>query len=273
MFALGFVVALAAMRADAHGPQIQITVDTANNNRLVTRQLLQNEPYSSAVGLTTPVSLYVLPVLPVSFVGQPVSRVKTSSTETFGPGFTYGYDQTLGGSRLITSNLNLHVGSLEIWNGSSFAPTGSGKEQLGLLQSSSNVNADSVKTTSAGGDLPISISTTYTADAHSSVRYQLLGDGVDPYVASRDGVYLATLQVSGTQTSPNLSPSEPFYFLLSKNVGVDTVAAVAASFAASRGINSANVQFAGVPEPNTLAITAGGLMLGAVARRRGGKSR
>ena len=54
-------------------------------------------------------------------------------------------------------------------------------EQLGLLQSSSNVNADSLKTI-MGGDvhLAIPIAATYGADDHSSVRYQLLGDGVSP---------------------------------------------------------------------------------------------
>jgi hypothetical protein len=34
-----------------------------------------------------------MPVLPVTFLGQPVARVKPSGTQTFGPGFTYGYDQ------------------------------------------------------------------------------------------------------------------------------------------------------------------------------------
>ena len=126
--------------ASAHGPQIQIAVDTGNTNTIVTRRLLLDEPYSSAVGLTVPVSVYVMPVSPVSFVGQPVSRVKSSDTQVFGPGFTYGYDQTLGGDRLFKANLNLHINGLQIWDGTDFIPTGPNKEQLGLLASSSNVN-------------------------------------------------------------------------------------------------------------------------------------
>jgi hypothetical protein len=216
-----------------------------------------DEPYSSAVSLTVPVSVYVMPVLPVSFVGQPVSRVKPSDTQVFGPGFTYGYDQTLGGDRLFKANLNLHINGLQIWDGTDFIPSGPNKEQLGLLASSSNVNSDAVKTTTSGGDLAIPISATYTADAHSSVRYTLLGDGLDQYAASRDGIYLAKLQLSGTQTTPSpiLTPSAPFYYILGKNVAFNDLTAVVNTFIASQGISSDLVQYmANVPEPWTLSL-------------------
>jgi hypothetical protein len=192
----------------------------------------------------------------VSFVGQPVSRVKPSDTQVFGPGFTYGYDQTLGGNRMFTANLNLHLNGLQIWDGTNFIPTGPNKEQLGLLASSSNVNPDAVKTT-AGGDLAIPISATYTADAHSSVRYTLLGDGLDQYAASRDGIYLVTLQLSGTQTAPSpiLTPSAPFYYILAKNVALNDLTPVVNTFIASQGISSSMVQYmANVPEPGTLVL-------------------
>ncbi len=248
MFMFGVCALLAATSAYAHGPQIQITVD---NNQIVTRQLLKNEPYSSAVGLTAPISVYAIPVLPVSYLGQPVSRVKPTDTQTFGPGFMYGYDQVDGGDRDFTAPLNLNVAGLQIWDGGSFVPTG--LEQLGLLQSSSNVNPDSAITTAGGGNLAIAISATYTADSHSSARYTLLGDGVDPYASSRDGVYLATLQLSGTQI-PSLTPSDTFYFVLNKNASADDVAAAVDSL----GISAGRVQF--VPEPCGALLAVLGLI-------------
>jgi hypothetical protein len=257
MFMLGACAALVVSTASAHGPQIQITVDTANSNKIITRQLILDEPYSSALGLTAPASVYVMPVLPVTFGGQPVARVKPSNTQTFGPGFTYGYDQTLGGDRLFTANLNLHLAGLQIWDGSAFVATGSNKEQVGLLQSSSNVNPDSTKTTASGGDLAIPITATYTADAHSQVRFTLLGDGLDQYSASRDGVYLLTLQLNGTQTTPSpiLTPSAPFYYILEKNVAFNDLTSVVNTFIASQGISSGLVQYmANVPEPGALSL-------------------
>ncbi len=271
MFALGLMVALFAAQATAHGPQIQITVDALDSNRILTRRLLLEEPYSSANGLMLRTSVYVMPTLPVSYLGQTVSRVKPSDTQTFGPGFTYGYDQTLGGDRIFKANLNLHVDGLQIWDGGAFVATGPDKEQIGLLQSSSNVNADLVKTTAIGGDLPITIAAGYTADAHSSVRYTLLGDGVDPYAPSRDGVYLMTLQLSGTQTTPSLASSAPFYYILGKNVATNDLTAVVNSFTASHGIDSILVQYAAnvVPEPGTLVLVAISLLeISALLRRR-----
>jgi hypothetical protein len=257
VYVLWACAALAVTSARAHGPQIQITVDDANSDKIVTRRLILDEPYSSAAGLTAPVSVYVMSALPVSYLGQPVARVKPSDTQTFGPGFTYGYDQTLGGSPLFMANLNLHVAGLQIWDGAAFVATGANKEQLGLLQSSSNVNADSVKTTASGGDLTIPISAGYTADAHSAMRYTLLGDGLDPYAPSRDGVYLVTLQLSGTQASPSLTGSDPFYIILGKNVSPNDLAVIVDNFTVSRGISSNFVQYAAnVPEPGAVAIAA-----------------
>jgi prepilin-type N-terminal cleavage/methylation domain-containing protein/prepilin-type processing-associated H-X9-DG protein len=271
MFALGSMAALFVAQASAHGPQIQITVETANNNKIVTRQLLLEEPYSSAAGQTAPASVYVMPLSSVSYLGQPVSRVKPSNSQTFGPGFTYGYDQTLGGSRLLTANLNLHVAGLQIWDGAAFVATGANKEQIGLLQSTSNVNLDTVKTTASGGDLPISITANYTADAHSGVRYTLLGDGLDPYAPSRNGVYLMTLQLNGIQISPSITPSSPFYFILGKNVAASELTSVVNSFTASQGISASLIQYtANVPEPSTVALAALsmlGLLIGPRRRR------
>ena len=257
--------ALAPLWACAHGPQIQITVDTTNNNQIVTRQLLLDEPYSSAAGLTAPARIYVMPVLSVSYLGQPVARVKPSDTQTFGPGFTYGYDQIVGSDHLFTGNLNLHSAGLQIWDGTTFVATG--KEQLGLLQSSSNVVADSVKTTASGGDISISIASGYTADVHSSMRYTLLGDGLDPYSASRDGIYLATLQLSGTQSSPSLAASDMFYFVISKNAAAAQVNSAVADLIGATGISPSLVQYtANVPEPCFATLGAIGVVACSVVR-------
>lgn len=260
MFVLGACAALAVSSASAHGPQIQITVDTANSNKIVTRKLLPGNAYSSTNGLTAPASVYVMPALPVTFVGQPVARVKPIDTQVFGPGFTYGYGQPVapGGTGPFTANLNLHLAGLQIWNGSAFVATGPNREQLGLLQSSTNVNPDSVKTTASGGDLTIPTVAIYSVDEHSSVRYTLLGDGLDPYAPSRDGVYLATLQLNGTQASPSLTSSDTFYYILNKNVAPSVLTAVVNSFAAGQGISPSLVQYTAnaVPEPGTVMLVA-----------------
>lgn len=261
-----------ASSASAHGPQMQITVDAG---KITTRQVLPGNTYSTTNGLTAPASIYVLPVNSVLFNGNPVSRVQPITTQTFGPGFTYGYDQfaTPGGTRLFGANLDLKIGGLKIWNGSSFVDTGAGLEQLGLLQSSSNVNPDTVKTV-MGSDshLTIPVSATYDADAHSSVRYQLLGDGLSPNVASRDGVYLVTLGLSGTQASPTLTPSDTFYYILGKNVPINDLSSVVSTFAASQGIGSNLIQYGPtlVPEPAAIATVVIGLvgMLRLTNRRR-----
>lgn len=251
--------ALVASAACAHGPQIQITVDTANSHKITTRQLLLDEPYSSTLGLTAPAAIYVMPASPVTYLGQAVARVKPSDTSTAGPGFTYGYDQTIGSSRFFSANLNLHAAGLQIWDGTSFIPTGPGKEQIGLLQSSSNVIADTAKTAPGGTYLAIAITPNYTADAHSSVRYTLLGDGVDPYAPSRDGIYLLALQLLPTQSTPSIRPSDPFYFVVGKNAAAGELANVVNAFAASRGIASSFVQYvAAVPESGSLCLIAAG---------------
>ena len=90
--------------------------------------MLPGNTYSSTNGLTAAASVYVMPVLPVTFNGNPVARVKPLDTQVFGPGFTYGYDQFVnpGGTRSFTANLELHVEGWQIWNGSSFVDTGAG---------------------------------------------------------------------------------------------------------------------------------------------------
>jgi hypothetical protein len=91
------------------------------------------------------------------------------------------------------------------------------------------------------------------------VRYTLLGDGLDQYAASRDGIYLVTLQLSGTQSTPSpiLTPSAPFYYVLNKGLPFNDVVTVVNSFTTSHGISSSLVQYmANVPEPGALRLVA-----------------
>jgi len=266
------VLAAVASSATAHGPQIQITSD---NNKIVTRQLQPGNSYSSTNGLTTPASVYVLPVKSVLFNGNPIARVQPIDIEVFGPGFTYGYDQSvpMPGPLKFTAGLELHVEGLQIWNGTSFVDTGAGKEQLGIRQSSSNVLADTHKTVMGGNvDVPIPISAPYPADAHSSVRYQLLGDGLSETTASRDGIYLVTLELSGTQTTPSLLPSDTFYYILSKNVDYNALTNAVSSFAAKQNIAANRVQYAPgvIPEPSAIVLAGIGIIAATIRLRRPG---
>ena len=84
-FRMYFVCAcatLSVVQALAHGPQIQIAVDTNNGNKITTHKLMFDEPYSSAQGLTAATSIYVMPVLATSSLNpaQIVGRVKPSTS-------------------------------------------------------------------------------------------------------------------------------------------------------------------------------------------------
>ena len=280
MFVFCACAVLCASSANAHGPQLQITADsTSGGTKIVTRQILPGNAYSTTNGLTVPASIYVMPANPVTFLGTPVARLQPLGTQTFGPGFTYGYDQFAnpGGARPFTADLTLQVGELKIWNGSAFVATGD--EQLGLAATSGNVVVDSVSTVGGGTvNLPIAIAkdvstqvTNYHTDAHSSVRYQLLGNGTtanETTAPSRDGVYLVSLLLAGTQSSPSLVASDPFYYIVSKNVGSSDLVNVVNSFAASQGIAAGLVQYAPtvVPEPSAALLVALGC-IGIVAPR------
>ena len=72
------------------------------------------------------------------------------------------------------------------------------------------------------------------------------------------------------QTTPSLMPSDPFYYILGKNVAYDDLTVAVNSFAASQGISSNLVQFAPnvVPEPGTVTLIAMSLLeISALPRR------
>ena len=92
MFALAVFAALTAQLVYAHGPQIQITND---NNKIATRQLHLDGPYSDA--LTAPKSVYVMPVFEFSGVwysrpNNEIDPILLQPAFPSGPGLAYGYD-------------------------------------------------------------------------------------------------------------------------------------------------------------------------------------
>lgn len=261
MFVFGVCAVLASSTAWAHGPAIQITADEVipggGSYKINTRQLLPGEPYTGS-GLTAPARIYVLPVLPTSSLApsQTVARVRPSTAETFGPGYTYGYDQLVGTTRYFTAAVGLHLDGLQEWNGSTFVPTG--EEQIGVLVSSNNTNPDIATTSAAGADVSFTPSPTYNTGGHNQFRYTMKVGADSTYAASDPGVYLLGLQLSATQSSPPLAASDPFYFILANDVSYNDLVSVVSSFAASQGIAPNLIQYAptAVPEPCTAILVA-----------------
>jgi hypothetical protein len=269
MFAV--VAALAASSAFAHGPQIQLTFE---NDKITTRNIVAEEPYSNS--LTYPTSVYVIR-LSTSPATDPtgVFYVQPNNTTTSGPGLAYGYDQADGGPPFLQagSHFTLHLPeALRIWNGSGFVPTAT--EQIGFRRTGSPLGADTAIT----GAVPASAnfpdithpyntgSPAQSLNAHSSARFRLLGAGGDPLAATADGVYLLELQLSSTQTSPVLAPSDPFYFLLHKNASPGEIDAALAGLLTDLGLGAGAVQI--IPEPSTWLLAATFLAAAASARRR-----
>ncbi len=255
ILALAVWTALATATARAHGPQIQITDD---NNKLVTRQLFRNEPYTA---LSPPASVYVIPMRQLGGIWyvQPNSDLDPILQQPAfpsGPGLAYGYDQVDGGPRdfAVGSTFSeVFVDGLKRWNGSAFVDPGT--EQIGAFRGSAVAPADQATTSDsapyAGITYP-AISATYTADDHSAARFRLLGNGTDPLSPSQDGIYLLSLQLKSTQ--PGLAPSDPFYFVLRKHATDATTIEAVNALVQSQGISPALVQY--VSEPTSLLLVA-----------------
>ena len=273
-FALALSAALATSPALCHGPQIQITED---NQKIVTRELHLDGPYSTA--LTSPKSVYVMPLLPLDGVWY--SRPNNTPSTTIpglpefpsGPGLAYGYDLADGGPQAFAQGSVLSIGfadGLKRWNGSMFADAGA-TQLKGFRGSNVNISSppENFAITSDSGPLDsvslAAVAAGYGGDGvevHGSLRFALLGDGSSATSASSDGVYLLTMQVSSTQSG--LSSSDPYYFVLNKNAAAGDVAAAVQSL----GIAPALVQWI-VPEPASAKLVAiGAIGFVQLCRRR-----
>ena len=213
MFALALFAALAASAAWAHGPQIQIT---NSGNKIVTRELLLDGPYSPAV--TAPKSAYVMGLLPFSDVWysrpngaiDPITQLPAFPS---GPGLAYGSDLADGGPQAFAAGSVLSINfadGLKRWNGASFVDAG--VTQLKAFRgSNANITTPLENfgiTTDAGPFDSVSLPAVAAdygaegAEVHNSVRFALLGDGASPTSSSPDGVYSLKMQLSSTQFGP-----------------------------------------------------------------------
>ena len=268
IFALAVGAALAAASARAHGPQVQITND---NNKIVTRQIILDDPYSTS--LTDPKSVYVIPVAQLDGVwySQPNSDIDPILMQAefpSGPGVAYGYDQIKAGPQSIAAGSTLSenfTAGLKLWNGSTFVDPGT--EQIGVFPGDQTAPTDQAITSDSGPFTGITypaIAVNYEPDDHFEARFRLLGDGTNPLTPSQDGVYLLSLQLTSTQAG--LAPSDPFYFLLRKNASDATTIAAVNALTTARGIAPELVQY--VPEPASLLLLVVGAVLFIAKRRR-----
>lgn len=254
----------------AHGPQIQITLQ---GTTIMTRELLPDGPYSgpSATNLK---SVYVMPV--AERLGIWYSRPNGDEDPLLpgvpefysGPGFAWGWDDPaaapIGSTFPFKSGFALKFTSgLKKWNGSAFVDAGAAQVE-GFSSSATIKTVDG----SASGNIqfPGVAGVVADAEAHSTVRYRFLGDGLSTAVAPADGVYLLSLQLKNEPPLNAVGPlneSAPFYYVLSKN-GTPGEAAAAAQ---SLGFDPNLVQF--VPEPATGVLLGIGVVgLGVRQRRR-----
>lgn len=260
--ALGGVLLLASLAPGAawgHGPQIQIT---NTQGKIVTRDLITDSPFTP---LTPPRSVYVMPIM--EWQGSWYARPNLSERPIIGgpqfysgPGIAYGSQTATPDPFAPGENFSLEFGDLlRQWDGDAFVPAG--ETQIRAFRGSPT-NMTAMATTSdnapyASLEFP-AIEADYSSDAHASARFQFLPNGIDPGGGPDDGIYLLSLSLSTTQ--PGIEPSDPFYFVLTKNASRhETMAAVTAL-----GFSPSLVQHLGtvVPEPSSLALAllgAGGL--------------
>ncbi len=200
-----FGVGLLSASALAHGPQIQIGIQ---DGQIVTRQLFEDEPYDGGV---TPVRrLYEIEMLERS-LGDANDGWYTQPSEEVpftGPGIATALGGFSTGSVLSLT----FADGLKVWNGVGFSDPGS--EQIDAYRGAMHV-AGAV-TSDAGPFQSFSFTPiSGGSDEHKTAFFRLLGDGVAPNTPSDDGVYLLSLRLQSNE--PGVAPSEPYYFLLSKN--------------------------------------------------------
>ncbi|MFO0912630.1 MAG: hypothetical protein U0795_06720 [Pirellulales bacterium] len=259
--------------AVAHGPQMQITLD---GGKITTREVIPDGPYSES--LTAPKSVYVMPALPYNgaWYSRPnneIDPITLAPAFPSGPGLAYGYDLADGGEQQFAVGSVLSVtltAGLKIWNGGAFVDAGA--TELKAFRGSNPDITSPAENFAITGNGPTWDSLSLPAIAlnygdegtemHNSLRYVLLGDGSSPTSASPDGVYLLTLQLSSTQT--NVTASDPYFFVLSKNASAADVALAVESL----GVPADRIQV--VPEPAlTSVVLLGGLLaLGSRRARR-----
>jgi hypothetical protein len=217
----------------------------------------------------------VIPVLPSDGVwySRPNSALDPITNELAfpsGPGLAYGSDLVDDGPQEFAAGSVLSVefaGGLKLWNGAAFVDAGATEIKAFRGQ---NVNISMppenyAVTTDMGPFDSLSLPTVtagyvpQVANAHSSVRFALLGDGTSPTSNSPDGAYLLSMKI--TSTEAGLDPSDAYHFVLHKNASAADVSAAVASLPFAPEF----VQY--VPEPSSLALAAVAVAAHSVRRR------
>jgi hypothetical protein len=261
-----------ARSAAAHGPQIQVTNDAG---KIVTRRLINDGPYGTA--LTAPTSVYVMPI--AQYLGvwyshpngeiDPILHVPEFPS---GPGLAYGYGYDAGlkpapfplGSQFVLG----FADGLKAWNGSAFGDAGATEFEAFR---GSGVNLVTARTSDSGPPVSIRFPSVISpstgvsfaaegAEAHTSVSFRFLGDGISTTSPLPDGIYLARFTLGSTAAS--LQASEPYYFVLTKRAPISGITAAVASL----GVASGAVQF--IPEPVTYTLVFPAVLTGFRALRR-----
>jgi hypothetical protein len=210
------VTTLAPSAALAHNPQVQIVNE---NGKIFTRGLFADGPYQSP---TAGQRAYAIPLVQRALGDANDGWYAAPNQATYpfaGPGVAL-----VDGNFAAGSNLRVEfVDGLKLWNGSAFADPGT--EQLAV--STSALFTPTTVTTDAAPYSQIALSAVTAAhDEHKTLRWRLLGDGAAPNTASDDGVYLMGFRLTTNQ--PGVAPSDPYYFVLSKNASAPDQAAALA---------------------------------------------
>lgn len=271
-FVVLILCAAGATKSSAHGPQIQLT---GESGKITTRRLILDGPYSDS--LTPVTSVYVMPLKEYlgAWYPRPNDSLLPGDIPEFfsGPGFAYGYgfDSATPAVTPFTAGAKFgltYTAGLKRWNGSSFADAGA-TELVAFTGGNPEAPTATAKTSDTGPFASLAVpagagTISFTAEGdevHSTVRYRLLGDGTLATAPSADGVYLLGLQLS--ISSGDKTPSDPFYYVLTKNASAGDVSAAVASLGFAPNL----VQTI-VPEPGSASLTLLGVsVLGATRRR------
>lgn len=280
--AVTVTVLFAAASAYGHGDQIQITFNPVSG-KIETRQVVHTA--STPTSITNLKRIYVMPFRAlIGGAGDGWYTRTNEETNAFGvplyptgPGIAYEYESQLPGTGWSysgsASQPNLQssafsyqfVDGLKQWNGSVFVDPGT--EQLQTFRGDgTSIPTIMANTTDVApfNSLAMSTITSLSANPHSSIGFRMLGDGtgygLNGAAAGDDGIYLLSLAL--TSTAAGVGPSDPFYFVMHKNVDV----AAALNAANALGFDPSLIQIA--PEPGSLSILIIAISLTVLRRRQ-----
>lgn len=271
-----------ASSAMGHGVQVQITFNQSSGE-IETREIVHTG--SRPASITDLKRVYVMPLMPIiggagdGWYTRPAQEVNGFGIPLHpsGPGITWQYDeaaQLLGtgwsfsGSGTLPNLQNTNFGyaftdAFREWNGSSFVDPGTEQAQVMRTDGISAPSGTANTSDSPGpyASMALGNITTKSINAHTSISFRLLGDGVSSSFGGaadgNDGIYLLSLQL--TSTAAGVGASDPFYFIMHKNRSLED----ALTAAQALGFSPSLIQV--VPEPASTGFLA---VAGLLAMRR-----